>query len=143
MQGKSAVIPCLRYADAPKAIDFLCNAFGFARHAVYADENDPNLIHHAQLTLGDGMIMLGTERPNETAHIYNWKSPREAGCITQSICCVVADVDAHAARAREHGAKIIRGPYDNEGYPGRAYDVLDVEGNVWNFGSYDPWVPIA
>ena len=31
------LIPCLRYADAPAAIGFLCNAFGFTRHAVYAD----------------------------------------------------------------------------------------------------------
>jgi len=30
-------------------------------------------------------------------------------------------------------------PYDNAGYPGRAYDARDPEGNVWNFGSYDPF----
>jgi uncharacterized glyoxalase superfamily protein PhnB len=27
------IIPSLRYADAPAAIAFLCDAFGFARHA--------------------------------------------------------------------------------------------------------------
>ena len=31
------IIPCLRYENAPRAIDFLCEAFGFERHAVFAD----------------------------------------------------------------------------------------------------------
>lgn len=29
----SAIIPCLRYRDAPGMIDWLCKAFGFERHA--------------------------------------------------------------------------------------------------------------
>ena len=51
----------------------------------------------------------------------------------------VADPDAHCAQAKAAGAEIVRGPYANDGYPGRAYDARDPEGNVWNFGSYDPW----
>ncbi|MGV3769467.1 MAG: VOC family protein [Sphingobium phenoxybenzoativorans] len=139
MKGKSPVIPCLRYADAPAAIDFLCAAFGFERHAVYTDEADPSIVHHAQLTLGDGMIMLGSDRPGGVKDLYRWKTPAEAGGITQCVCCYVADADAHAATAKAAGAHIIRGPYDNDGYPGRGYDALDTEGNVWNFGSYDAW----
>ena len=57
------------------------------------------------------------------------------------VCAVVDDPDAHAARAVAAGAQVIAGPYDNQGYPGRAYDVRDSEGNVWNFGSYDPFAP--
>ena len=54
-QEKSDVCPSrphsllLAYKDAPAAIDFLCKAFGFDRHAVYADDKDPSFIHHAQL----------------------------------------------------------------------------------------------
>ena len=33
----STIIPCLRYRDAHAAIDWLCRAFGFHPHAVYAD----------------------------------------------------------------------------------------------------------
>jgi len=44
------IIPTLRYADAPRAIDFLCTAFGFERRTVYLDERDPNTVQHAQLT---------------------------------------------------------------------------------------------
>ena len=58
----ATIIPGFRYVDAVGAIDFLCKAFGFERHAVYADDADPALIHHAQLTLGDGMVMLGSAR---------------------------------------------------------------------------------
>ena len=135
-----ALIPCLRYKDAPAAIAFLCDAFGFERHAVYADDADPSIIHHAQLTLDGNMIMLGSAgNGGEAARLYNWKTPEEAGGITMCVCAVIADPDTHAERARAAGARITRGPCDNEGYPGRAYDALDSEGNVWNFGDYDPF----
>src|SRR5215813_7701653 len=56
----SRVIPCLRYRDAKRMIGWLCDAFGFRAQAVYEDGSDG--IAHAQLTLGDGMIMLGSLR---------------------------------------------------------------------------------
>ena len=52
------IIPTLRYEDAATAIDWLCDAFGFERHRVVPGEN--GTIADAQLTLGNGMIMLGT-----------------------------------------------------------------------------------
>ena len=133
------LIPGIRYVDAPAAIDFLCNAFGFRRHAVYADDADPTLIHHAQLILDDGMIMLGSAQPGEAQRRYGWKTPAEAGGNTMSLYVYVADPDAHCARAHAAAADIITEPHDNEGYPGRGYDVRDSEGHVWSFGSYDPW----
>jgi uncharacterized glyoxalase superfamily protein PhnB len=139
MSVRPAIIPCLRYADAPAAIDFLCDALGFARHAVHADEADPSIIHHAQLAYGDQLIMLGSERPGEFVALYGWKSVAEAGGISMCICMTVDDPDAHCATARAAGAEIIAGPYDNQGYPGRAYDARDPGGYVWNITSYDPW----
>jgi uncharacterized glyoxalase superfamily protein PhnB len=136
----STIIPGLRYADAAAAIGFLCEAFGFARHAVYADEADPSIIHHAQLTAGSGMIMLGSARHDEVARLYGLKTPAEAGGNTSSLYVFVADPDAHCARARAAGAEIISAPRDNDGYPGRGYAARDPEGYVWSFGSYDPWV---
>ncbi|MCA1713635.1 MAG: glyoxalase, partial [Gammaproteobacteria bacterium] len=53
----ATIIPCLAYRDALAAIDWLCRAFGFVRHAVYADGE---VVHHAQLTFGNGMIMLSS-----------------------------------------------------------------------------------
>lgn len=135
----SPVIPCLRYADAPAAIDFLCGAFGFARHAVHPDEADPMIIHHAQLTLGDGMIMLGSVKDMEGESLYTWSTARDLGGITACVYIVVPDPDAHCLHARNEGAVVVDEPHDNPGYPGRGYTALDPEGNVWSFGSYDPW----
>ena len=87
---QSTLIPCLRYRDAPAAIDFLCGAFGFTRHAVYADDADPSIVHHAQLVFGNSMVMLGSARPGEMQALYGWKTPAEAGGITMCVCAWVA-----------------------------------------------------
>lgn len=55
----STIIPCLRYRDALGMIDWLCTAFGFERHAVYAEGDT---VRHAQLVFGSGMLMLDSVR---------------------------------------------------------------------------------
>jgi len=139
MTAKRPPIPALRYDDAPAAIDFLCRAFGFERSAVYADDKDPNLIHHAQLTFGGGMIMLGTARRGEVQQRYGWKTAREAGGVTVAVCLIVENADVHYETARTAGAEIVTEPHDNEGYPGRSYEARDPEANVWSITTYDPW----
>ncbi len=134
------LIPCLRYANAPAAIDFLCKAFGFERQMVVADEADPSLIHHGQLQLGDALVMLGSATPGPVAERYRWKTPAEAGGITACIYAVIADADAHHATAQAANAEIVTAPHDNDGYPGRSYTARDPEGNLWDFGTYDPRV---
>ena len=136
---RHSVIPCLRYANAPAAIDFLCSAFGFERHAVYADDADPAIVHHAQLVLGESMIMLSTATEGGIAEVYRWRTPAQAGAITMSLYVVVPDPDAHHERAAAAGATVLEAPQANDGYPGRSYNVRDPEGNCWNFGNYDPW----
>lgn len=46
----ATVIPCLRYCDAPKAIEWLCMVFRFKQHLV--GPNDDGNIAHAQLSRG-------------------------------------------------------------------------------------------
>lgn len=138
MPVKPAIIPCLRYADAPAAIDFLCTAFGFERHAVHADEADAKIVHHAQLVERGNMIMLASIMPSEWVEKAGLKTVAEAGGNTQAPYIVIDDVDAHAARARAAGAEIIAEPEDQD-YGGRVYSARDPEGYVWSFGSYDPW----
>ena len=58
MKG-SCIIPTLRYENAPRMIDWLCDTFGFARHLVVDD--GAGGIAHAQLTFGNAMIMLGID----------------------------------------------------------------------------------
>ena len=84
MSVKPAIIPCLRYADARTAIEFLCGAFGFVRHAVYADDTDPSIIHHAQLTDRGNMIMLASVGDSEWADKAGLRMVTEAGGNTQT-----------------------------------------------------------
>ncbi len=58
-----------------------------------------------------------------------------------TIYVVVDDADAHCATARAAGAEIVDEPKDNEGYTGRGYTARDIGGNIWSFGSYDPFAP--
>jgi uncharacterized glyoxalase superfamily protein PhnB len=57
---------------------------------------------------------------------------------TQGIYVVVADPDAHFARAKAAGAQILMELTDQD-YGGRDYTARDPEGHIWTFGSYDPW----
>jgi uncharacterized glyoxalase superfamily protein PhnB len=133
--GPAIVIPCLRYRNAPAAIEWLCRAFGFERHLVVPGEN--GTIAHAQLTFGNGMIMLGSVHDNEYGRLI--KQPDEIGrAATQTSYIIVPDADAHYARAKAAGAEIVIEIKD-EGYGGRGYSCRDVEGHIWNFGTYDPW----
>lgn len=136
---RSTIIPGLRYRNALAAIDWLCQVFGFERHAVYAGEGD--VVHHAELTLGNGMIMLGTGKDDEYSRTF--KSPDElGGAQTAAIYLVVPDADAAHARAVAAGAVEVR-PLQNTPYGSREFTVRDPEGRTWTAGTYDPWKPPA
>jgi uncharacterized glyoxalase superfamily protein PhnB len=51
---------------------------------------------------------------------------------------VVPDPDAHHARARAAGAEIVRALSELD-YGSREYSARDLEGNLWSFGTYDPY----
>ena len=130
----ATIVPSMRYRDAPKMLEWLCNAFGFERHFVVP--GDDGAIAHAQLTYGAGMIMLGSARDDDWGKVV--KPVADAGVQTGAAYVVVADVDAHHTRARAAGAEIVR-PLANTDYGSREYAARDPEGQVWSFGTYDPW----
>jgi uncharacterized glyoxalase superfamily protein PhnB len=124
----SSVIPILAYRDQHAAIDFLCDAFGFERLAVM--EGEDGVIQHAELRLGDGLIMLGDDDVSDFAKVA---PPPGSG----SVYVAVDDVDALLARARAAGAEIVYGPRDQD-YGSRDFSARDPEGNLWSFGTYRP-----
>jgi uncharacterized glyoxalase superfamily protein PhnB len=130
----SSIIPILRYDDAPKMIDWLCDALGFERHLVV--EDGAGGIAHAQLRRGDAMIMLGSTR--DDAFGARQSTSRALGGVSQSAYLVVDDVDAVCEHARGSGAEITMEPRD-EDHGGRGFSCRDPEGQIWNFGTYDPW----
>ena len=119
------IIPTLRYQDAKAAIDFLVNAFGLERHHI--TENDDGTVAHAELTYGSGMVMLGTARGDD-----RFATGRAV------IYVVVDDPDAAHDQAKAAGATIVQELTDQD-YGSREFAAEDPEGNVWSFGTYDPF----
>ena len=133
---RSTVIPGLRYRDAPAAIDWLCRAFGFEKHAVYA--NPDGSIAHAQLTFGNGMVMLGSVN-KDAPYGGLVRQPEEVGNVeTQAPCLIVSDCDGIYATAKAAGAEFVMEIADMS-YGGRAFACRDPEGHLWSIGSYNPW----
>ena len=134
---KATIIPVLRYRDAPAAIEWLCDVFGFEKHLVVPHPDGS--VAHAQLSFGNGMIMLASVPKTETAFGRLMKQPDEVdGAQTQTTYVVVTDVDAVHANAKAGGARIAAEIKD-EDYGGRDFSCYDLEGHLWSFGSYDPW----
>jgi uncharacterized glyoxalase superfamily protein PhnB len=127
-------IPVLRYRDAKAAIGFLVDAFGFEARLVV--EGDGGLIEHAQLVHGDGMVMLGSARDDEYSRLIGLEG--DATQSASSLYVMVDDVTAHAEHTRRAGAEILIEPSEQY-YGGSDYTTRDPEGNVWSFGSDNPW----
>jgi uncharacterized glyoxalase superfamily protein PhnB len=109
------IVPWLIYRDVSKAIEWLCGAFGFTERLRTPEEPD-GTIHHAQLAVGAGSVVLtsGTDvRP-------------------ASLLVPVADVDAHFERAAEFDKRIVNPPKTHN-YGERQYNAEDPEGHRWTF----------
>nr|WP_315394716.1 VOC family protein [uncultured Duganella sp.] len=133
-QTLCTVVPCMRYRDAPAAIKWLSDTFGFEPQLVVPNEDGS--IAHAQLTFGNSLIMLGSVFDTEFGRLM--KQPAEVGnFVTQSTYLVVNNADLVYGRALEAGAKILLDIKD-EDYGGRGFTCSDPEGHVWSIGTYDP-----
>ncbi len=134
---KATVIPCLRYRDAPTAIRWLCQTFGFEKQLVIPLVDGS--IMHAQLSLGNGMIMLGSVLEEETEFGCYIKQLDEIGGFeTQSSYIIVSNVDEIYRRVIAAGAEIVIDIKD-EDYGGRSFICMDLEGHLWSIGTYNPW----
>ena len=134
-QSGAPVVPVIRYRNLPAAINWLCAAFGFEKHRITADSS--GTIIFAQLTFGPTMIMVGPVR--DSAFDRFLKQPDEIGGAETQVCYFrIADAHAHCARARAAGAQIVF-DIEDRGNGGRSYSCRDIEGRLWNFGTYDPW----
>ena len=140
MTKGSTVVPSLLYRDAPAMIDWLCEVIGFKKKAVYTND-DGTAVAHAELTLGPGMLMVGsapaTNDPSPWAKLM--RLPSELDYVeTQSPSLYVADPDAVYAKVKARGGKIVLDIEDKH-YGGRGFGFRDPEGHLWFVGSYDPW----
>lgn len=135
-QCRSTVIPGLRYRDAMAMIGWLCETFGFQKQAVYTGPGD--VVMHAQLTFGNGMIMVSSV-DNGTDAATSMRQPDEiGGAETQAPYLIVSDCDVMYAKAKAAGAKIVI-ELESKDYGGKAFSCSDPEGHIWHIGTYNPW----
>ncbi|WP_374384640.1 VOC family protein [Dongia sp.] len=122
------LFPAMKFDDAPEALDWLKSAFGFEPHVVHKDESGG--IAHAEMKLGDGLIMLGGKRPPEATNPWCTEP--------MGVYVCVEDIETHYAKAKAAGAEIVR-PLSDTPYGAREYSARDCGGHLWSFGTYDPW----
>ncbi|MFN0095594.1 MAG: VOC family protein [Dehalococcoidia bacterium] len=121
--------PCLTYDDAPAAIAWLGQAFGFEAKLVVANED--GTVGHAELLLDGAGIMLGSARREV-------QRKAAGGVGTGEIYVATDRLDAIWASAQAAGATVVT-PLEQKDYNNsRGFGVLDLEGNVWSFGDYRP-----
>ena len=121
--GYHTVTPYLIIRGAKQAIEFYKHAFG--ADEAFRMENEEGKIGHAEIKIGDSMIMLADES-KEASH----KSPDALGGSPVSICLYVTDCDSWFDRAVKAGAKVER-PLQNMFYGDRTGGVKDPFGYSW------------
>ncbi len=120
------ITPNVFYDDPAGALEWLAKAFGFATRMSMPGP-DGGIIH-AEMKVEDGVIMI-----SPTTGADAWRSPKSlGGSITLGLYVYVDDVDAHCARARSAGARMVAEPEDMF-WGDRTYVVEDLEGHRWTF----------
>ena len=132
-EGYHTVTPYLAVEDAAKAIDFYKRAFGATEHVKM--DGPGGTIAHAELQIGDSMIMLSDPFPQS-----NIRPPSERGGATSSILMYVEDVDAAFKRAVDAGASSTSEP-ENQFWGDRWGTVTDPFGHLWQIATHVEDVP--
>jgi PhnB protein len=126
--GYHAVTPYLIVKGAGGAIDFYKKAFGAEEILRFPGPN--NTIGHAELRIGDSIIMLADSQPQG---IYN--SPETYGGSPVSLMIYVPDVDKTFKQAIANGAKQTR-PVENHFYGDRSGSLVDPFGHLWTVSTH-------
>jgi uncharacterized glyoxalase superfamily protein PhnB len=123
------------YKDGAKAIDWLCEAFGFEVRLKV--EGEGGRIEHSELVYGEAVVMVGDEETQEVKGRPMVSPASVGGANTQSVMIYVDDAIAHCERARKAGATIAYGPqvsdYGEDYWADRSYLAIDPEGHCWWF----------
>lgn len=126
--GYDSVTPYLIVNGAAKAIAFYQKAFNASETMRLPAPGGG--IGHAELKIGNSIIMLADEFPDMGA-----RSPRTIGGSPVSLMIYVEDVDRVFAEAIAAGAKELR-PLENKFYGDRAGQIEDPFGHVWTLATH-------
>jgi PhnB protein len=126
--GYHAVTPYLICADAARALAFYKETFGGAERMRF--EAPGGKIGHAEIAIGDSVIMLADEHPDMGA-----RAPGAFGGTPVSLVLYVEDVDATVARAVGAGATLER-PIENKFYGDRMGTIVAPDGHIWHVATH-------
>ena len=118
------VLPHLTYRDVGAAAEWLGRVFGFQEHYRYGGEPPSGV----QMRLAKTWIMVNG--PSDQR-----RSPAEIEAGTQSLTVFVEDVEAHYARAKAAGARLVEELHETE-YGELQYAALDMDGHHWLFSRH-------
>jgi PhnB protein len=127
-EGYRSITPYLIVNNAAASIEFYKRAFGATERFRMAGPNGK--VGHAELAIGDSVIMLADEFPE-----MNAKSPLSYGGSPASVYLYVDDVDAVYQRALDAGATADR-PVQDQFYGDRTGCIKDPSGHSWALATH-------
>jgi PhnB protein len=127
------VTPYLIVDGAADAIDFYSSVLGASERGRMPMPD--GRVGHAELELGDSMIMLADENPQ-----MDIRGPRAIGGSPVSLHVYVEDADATFERALDAGAKSLRAVEDRF-YGDRSGQFEDPWGHRWDVSTHVEDVP--
>ncbi len=132
-QGYPRISPYLCVDSCSDAIEFYTNVFG-ARERMRMPAPDGK-IGHAELELGDSVILLSDEYPE-----MDVRSPRSLGGTPVFLNVYVEDVDAVFEKALQAGATALR-QVEDQFYGDRSGQLEDPFGHRWSVATHIEDVP--
>jgi PhnB protein len=127
-EGYHTLSPSLIVDGASQAIDFYKRAFGATERGVMPGPDGK--IAHAELQIGDSVLMLSDPYPMQNA-----KPPTELSGTTVSIFIYVEDVDAIYKQAIDAGATSTMEP-DDMFWGDRFGALMDPFGHAWAMATH-------
>jgi PhnB protein len=127
-EGYHSVTPYLYIKGAARAIDYYKNVFGAKERVRFPGPN--GLVMHAELQIGDSIIMLADENLQIGA-----KSPETLGGVSSSLHVYFENVDAIAEKATSAGGKLVR-PVKDQFYGDRSGTIMDPFGHMWSIATH-------
>jgi PhnB protein len=132
-EGYHTLIPYLTFENAAEAIDFYKDAFG-ATERMRMEAPDGK-IGHAEIEIGDSILMLSDAFPNSTS-----RPPSELGGTTAGAFMYVEDVDGVVKRAIEGGSTLTMEVAD-QFWGDRFGSITDPFGHSWLIATHVEDVP--
>ena len=126
--GQQTATPQLVIKHTAAAIEFYKLAFD-AREVFRFTAPDGRIMH-AELKIGDSIVMLGDENPK-----MGVLSPQTVGGFSTGLHVYVEHVDAVVQKMIDSGAKLLR-PIKNQFYGDRSASLLDPFGHMWSVATH-------